>query len=68
MEGDLDLHGFLHLSDRVRPGFQNIRVKAKVRADAPREKIQELLQYATNTSPVMDTLRNPVPVTVELQE
>jgi hypothetical protein len=43
-------------------------VKAKVRADAPREKIQELLQYATNTSPVMDTLRNPVPVTVELQE
>jgi len=68
MEGDLDLHGFLHLSDRVRPGFQNIRVKAKVTADAPREKIQELLQYATNTSPVMDTLRNPVPVTVELQE
>ncbi len=68
MEGDVDLHGFLHLSDRVRPGFQNIRVKAKVKADAPREKVQELLDYATKTSPVMDTLRNPVPVTVELQE
>ena len=68
MEGDVDLHGFLHLSDRVRPGFQSIRVKANVKADAPREKIQELLRYATNTSPVMDTLRNPVPVTVELQE
>ena len=68
MEGDVDLHGFLHLSNQVRPGFQNIRVKAKVKADAPRAKIQELLEYATKTSPVMDTIRNPVPVTVELQE
>jgi len=66
MEGDVDLHGFLHLSDKVRPGFQNIRVNAKVKADAPRAKIQELLEYAKMTSPVMDTLRNPVPVTVEL--
>ena len=66
MEGDVDLHGFLHLSDTIRPGFQNIRVKARVKADAPRAKIQELLEYAMKTSPVMDTLRNPVPVTVEL--
>jgi len=66
MEGDVDLHGFLHLSDKIRPGFQNIRVKAKVKADAPRAKIQELLEYAKMTSPVMDTLRNPVSVTVEL--
>ena len=67
MEGDVDLHGFLHLSDKVRPGFQNIRVTARVKANAPRAKIQELLAYATTVSPVLDTLRNPVPVTVELQ-
>jgi uncharacterized OsmC-like protein len=67
MEGDVDLHGFLNLSDKVRPGLQNIRVKARVKADAPRAKIEELLAYATKTSPVMDTIRNPVPVTVELQ-
>ena len=66
MEGDVDLHGFLNLSDKVRPGFQNIRVTAHVKADAPRAVIQELLEYAMKTSPVMDTLRNPVPVTVEL--
>ena len=66
MEGDVDLHGFLHLSDKVRPGYQNIRVTAKVKADAPRAKIQELLEYAMKTSAVMDTLRNPVHVTVEL--
>jgi uncharacterized OsmC-like protein len=68
MEGDVDLHGFLNLSDKIRPGLQNVRVKASVKADAPRAKIQELLDYATKTSPVMDTLRNPVPVTVELAE
>ena len=68
MDGDVDLHGFLNLSDKVRPGLQSIRVKAKVKADAPRAKIQELLEYASKTSPVMDTLRNPVPVSVELAE
>jgi len=67
MEGDVDLHGFLHLSDKVRPGFQNIRVTARVKANAPRAKIQELLEYATTISPVLDTLRNPVPISVELQ-
>ena len=66
IEGDVDLQGFLQLSDKIRPGLQNIRVRAKVKADAPREKIQELLDHAAMTSVVMDTIRNPVPVSVEL--
>ncbi len=68
MEGDVDLHGFLQLSDKVRPVLQNIRVKARVTADALREKIRELVDYAAKTSPVMDTIRNPLPVSVELAE
>ena len=67
IDGNVDLQGFLQLSDSVRPGFQNIRVKAKVRADATREQIQGLLEHATKTSPVMDTIRNPVPISVELE-
>ena len=66
IDGDVDLQGFLQLSDKVRPGLQNIRVRAKVKADAPRSKIQELLDHATNTSVVMDSIRNPVSVSVEL--
>lgn len=66
IDGDVDLQGFLQLSDKVRPGLQNIRVKATVKADAPREKIQALLEHASQTSVVMDTIRNPVPVSVEL--
>ena len=33
VEGDLDLRGFLAISDQVRPGFQEIRVNFKVKAD-----------------------------------
>lgn len=67
VEGDLDLHGFLGLSDEVRPGYENIQVTYRVKADAPREKIAELCDYVQKTSPVVDIIRNSVPVTVTLE-
>ncbi len=67
LEGDLDLHGFLGLSDKTRPGFQNIRLSYRVKANAPREKIVALCDYVQRTSPVLDIIRNPVPVTVTLE-
>jgi len=68
LDGDLDLLGFLGLSDQVRPGYSGIRVKYRVQADAPREKLEELCEYVQRTSPVLDIIRNPVPVTVELAD
>lgn len=65
-EGDLDLHGFLGLSDTVRPGFERIRFTVSVKANAPREKLEELCAYVQRTSPLLDIVRNPVPVSVEL--
>ena len=67
IEGELDLHGFLGLSKDVRPGYKKIKVTYRVKADAPREKLVALCDYVQDTSPVLDMLRNPVPVTVELQ-
>jgi uncharacterized OsmC-like protein len=67
VEGDLDLHAFLGLGDRPRPGYENIRVHYRVKADAPREKLVELCNYVQKTSPVLDILRNPVPVSVEME-
>lgn len=67
LEGDLDLHGFLGLSETTRAGFQNIRLSYRVKADAPREKIVALCDYVQKTSPVLDILRNPVPVRVALE-
>lgn len=65
IEGTLDLHAFLGLSDDTRPGYQGITVNYRVQADAPDEKLDELCAYVQKTSPVMDILRNPVPVTVQ---
>lgn len=66
LEGDLDLRAFLGLSEEVRPGYQGIRLTYKVKSDAPREKIVELCDYVQKTSPVLDIIRSPVPVTVAL--
>jgi uncharacterized OsmC-like protein len=67
LEGDLDLHAFLGLSDQVRPGYENIRLAYRVKSDAPREKIVALCEYVQKTSPVLDIIRNPVPVSISLK-
>ena len=51
LEGDLDLRGFLGLSDDVRRGYENIRVKFKVKTD---EKNIERLRALSKLSPVFD--------------
>jgi hypothetical protein len=33
LEGDIDFKGFLAISDKVRPGYQEIRVNLKVETD-----------------------------------
>lgn len=67
LEGDLDLHAFLGISEDVRPGYQNIRVSFRVRSDATRDQIEDLLEYAQRTSPVTDIVQNGVPVHVTLE-
>jgi uncharacterized OsmC-like protein len=66
LEGDLDLHAFLGLSDTVRPGYDNIRLTYRVKSSAPREKVEALCEYVQKTSPVLDIIRKPVPVTIDL--
>jgi len=66
-EGDIDLHGFLELDKNVRNGYQGIRVKFKIKADVPDEKLQELMQLGTSHSPVFDSLANGVPISVTAQ-
>lgn len=68
IDGDIDLHGFLGLSQEVRPGFQDVRVEVDLRSDAPRAKVEELVRYAQKVSPVVDTLRNRIPLEISLKE
>lgn len=68
LEGDLDLRGFLGLSEEVRNGYENIRVTFKIKADATEEQLRELVQLAQKRSPVFDIVSHPVPVSVELKK
>lgn len=61
LTGEGDLQGFMNLG-RVRPGLSRIAVKVSLKANAPREKIQELHDYVNAHSPIWDTLSNPVKV------
>jgi uncharacterized OsmC-like protein len=67
LDGDLDLHAFLGLSERTRPGYENIKLTYRIKSDAPHEKVIDLCNYVQKTSPVLDIIRNPVPVTVALE-
>lgn len=64
LEGDLDLRGFLGISDQVRNGYSGIRVAFRIKADAPEETLDELVRIAQQRSPVFDVVSRPVPITV----
>jgi uncharacterized OsmC-like protein len=66
-EGELDLRGLLGLPGAKRNGYDEIRVNVRIKSDAPREEIEELVRLAERRSPVFDIVSNPVPVKVSLE-
>lgn len=64
IEGDLDLHGFLGLSENIRKGYQNLRISFKVKGDVTTEQLKELSKF----SPVYDIVSNPVPVDIQIEK
>jgi len=65
LEGDLDLRGLLGLDDGVSPGYEQIRIRMRVKADCPDEQLDDLLAYTQRHSPVCNTVCRPVPVMIE---
>ena len=63
LDGDIDLRGFLGLSEDVRKGFSAIRVRMRVKTKADPATIKSL----TAMSPVFDTVSRSVPVSVEIE-
>jgi uncharacterized OsmC-like protein len=64
IEGDVDLRGFLGLDASVRNGFQQIRMKLRIKADVAESQLQELCDLGPKFSPVFDSVTNGVPVHV----
>jgi uncharacterized OsmC-like protein len=67
LEGDLDLRGFLGLAPSVRKGYQQIRLKLKIKANVPDARLQEIAALGTRFSPVYDCLSNGVPLLVSAE-
>ena len=64
IEGDIDLRGFLGLSNDVRRGYENIRVSYKVKTD---EENIEKLKALSKLSPVYDVTSNGTDVDVKIE-
>jgi uncharacterized OsmC-like protein len=67
-EGDIDLRGFLGISEDVPVGYQNIRVYFKIDADISEEQKEELIRMAQKYSPVFNTITKSAPVSVHLDK
>jgi len=67
-EGDIDLRGFLGLSEKVPVGYQEIRVHFKIDAEVSDEKKEELIRMAQKYSPVYNTITKSAPVSVRLEK
>ena len=65
LEGDLDIRGFLGISNEVRSGFQNIRVNFKVKTD---EGNIAKLKALSKLSPVFDVASNGTNVQVNIEK
>jgi uncharacterized OsmC-like protein len=67
-EGDIDLRGFLGISEDVPVGYQDIRVYFKIDADISEEQKEELIRMAQKYSPVFNTITKSAPVSVHLDK
>ncbi len=68
LEGDLDVQGFLGLSETIPVGYREIRVSFTIDADISEEEKQTLIEMAQKYSPVFNTISKPVPVKVLLDK
>jgi uncharacterized OsmC-like protein len=65
-EGDIDLRGFLGLSEDVPVGYREIRVYFKIDADVSDEQKEEMVRMGQKYSPVFNTITKSAPVSVHL--
>lgn len=66
VEGDINLLGLLGMSDNVRNGFSDVRVNFTIDADAPEEKVREIVERSRARSAVFDVITNGIPVSINV--
>ncbi|MFD1562187.1 OsmC family protein [Haloarchaeobius amylolyticus] len=66
LEGDVDLRGFLGISEDVRAGYNTVTCTAYIDADASEEELAELRKKVETTSPLLDNITNAVPLETDI--
>jgi uncharacterized OsmC-like protein len=62
IDGDIDLRGFFGLDDRIRAGFDAVRIRVTLAGPESDARYRELADAVDAHCPVLDLFRNPVPV------
>jgi len=65
--GQLDLRGFLGLSDAVAPGYEAIDYQVRIKGDGSREEFEEIHQTVMKTSPNYFNISRPIRVNGSMQ-
>lgn len=63
--GDIDMRGFLGLSEHRKPAFGEIRVSVRLESGAPDADLERIVELATAHSPLFATITCATRVTVE---
>ena len=66
LEGALDLRGFFAVDETVRPGFTGVEGVVTLKSSASQEELAKLKAVVDEHCPVLDILRAPVPVRLDL--
>jgi uncharacterized OsmC-like protein len=66
IEGGMDIQGILGIDSDVRNGFDGIKVRYRIDADATPDEIKALVAQSQKRSAVFDIITNPTNVTVEV--
>src|SRR5256886_8976096 len=66
IEGSMDIQGILGIDRDVRNGFDGIKVKYQIDADATPDEIRALVAQSQKRSAVFDIVTNPTNVSVEV--
>jgi len=68
LEGSMDIQGILGVDGDVRNGYNDIKVKFNIDADASQADIEALVAQSQKRSAVYDVITNPTDVSVEVHK
>jgi uncharacterized OsmC-like protein len=66
LEGSMDIQGILGVDSEVRNGFDGVKVRFEIDADATQQEIEALVAQSQKRSAVFDIVTNPTNVTVSV--